>query len=183
MNAEAHIRRGRLDDAVDSYNSILKNFHLPDKELQEVHLALGQVLTNMSLLDQAERSFEHAASVRAETPLPHYCLGVVHTKQGRFDDALKSYETALFFDPSFFPAIHNIGSLYIILDKMDQARYYFQVCVSLRRLFAARGPLTPPPSRFVFRLVRLGWTACGKLTPTPSPRRKRTCRCHKCCGG
>ncbi len=67
--------------------------------------------------------------------LPHFFLGVVFTKQGRFSDALHEYETALFYHPSFFPAIHNMGSLHIILGNMDQALYFFEcvgVAISLR---------------------------------------------------
>ncbi len=43
VNAQAEIHTGRLDDAVESYNTILKSFALPDSEAYEIHLALGQV--------------------------------------------------------------------------------------------------------------------------------------------
>ncbi len=43
VNAQSQIHRGRLDDAVASYTSVLDGFRLPDSAAYEIHLALGQV--------------------------------------------------------------------------------------------------------------------------------------------
>lgn len=43
VNARSYIDIGRLDDAIESYNTVIEKFRLPDKEALDVHLALGQV--------------------------------------------------------------------------------------------------------------------------------------------
>jgi tetratricopeptide (TPR) repeat protein len=62
--------------------------------------------------------------------LPHFFLGVVHAKQGRFDAAVASYETALALDPRFFPSLHNLGSIHFILGNSEQALHYFKAALA-----------------------------------------------------
>ncbi len=52
-------------------------------------------------------------------------------------EALSAYETTLFYEPSFFPAIHNIGSLNLIMGNTEQALYYFKA--ALERLKSKPG--------------------------------------------
>ena len=63
---QAHIERGRLDDAIDNYQRALDGYRLPPQDAQAVHLALGRVLVNMSLLTQAQRSFNLAAGIKVQ---------------------------------------------------------------------------------------------------------------------
>ena len=64
VSAQAEIHTGRLDDAVESYNTILKSFALPDSEAYEIHLALGQVRTR----------FRSVAVVVLSGGTPRWCL-------------------------------------------------------------------------------------------------------------
>lgn len=137
VNAQASIHRGKLDDAVDSYTAVIDKFRLRDRDAMNVHLALGQVFINMSLLEQADATFHKASLINSSSPLPHYFLAVVATKQGHFDTALSRYEAALFFDHSFFPALHNVGALHLLLGNTDQALYYFKVALDRLRLLPA----------------------------------------------
>jgi tetratricopeptide (TPR) repeat protein len=106
----------------------------------------------MSLLEQAESTYIKASQVcrcaddnpdnasnfagvsvqiNASSHLPHFFLGVVHTKQGRFDAAITAYEHALVLDPRFFPSLHNLGSVHFILGNNDQALFYFKAALDL----------------------------------------------------
>lgn len=129
-------------------------------------MALGRVLVDMSLLEEARRSFLFAASIRhnqvggrvpgtAEcitTPPPprppshahprhahctlpslppscilqhiaHYWLGVVAAKRGLFDEAKDALQNALFYNPSYFPAMLNLGGLLIVQGYLEQGLY------------------------------------------------------------
>ena len=53
--------------------------------------------------------------------LSHFFLGIVNTKQGRFDDAISNYEVAVFYNPQFFPAVMNLGSVNLIAGHVRAA--------------------------------------------------------------
>ena len=56
-------------------------------------------------------------------------MGVVLTKQGRFTEALTEYEAALEREPRFFPALHNIGSLNLLLGNTEVALAQFKAAL------------------------------------------------------
>ncbi len=48
-------------------------------------------------------------------------------EQGKFDDAILQLKLALVHNPMLAPAYHNIGSCYLITNRFDSARAYFEI--------------------------------------------------------
>lgn len=55
--------------------------------------------------------------------IAHYWLGVVAAKRGLFDEAKDALQNALFYNPSYFPAMLNLGGLLIVQGYLEQGLY------------------------------------------------------------
>ena len=75
------------------------------------------------------RCTQIAPQINSSSHLPHFFLGVVYTKQGRFPEAVTAYESSLFLDNAFFPSIHNLGSLQLLMGNNDLALHYFKAAL------------------------------------------------------
>jgi tetratricopeptide (TPR) repeat protein len=129
--AELHVQAGRLADAGDSYSYVLANYALDDLAAAPVHLALGNVLSNMSRPAEAEASYLQAGTSRKYAHLAYYSLGLLHTRTGRTEDAVQALETALFFRPAFFAAMHALGSLHIIRGHVEKGLRLYDASLQL----------------------------------------------------
>ncbi len=56
--------------------------------------------------------------IHPKSHLAHYFLGIVNTKQGRFEEAIANYEVAVFYNAQFFPAVLNLGSVNLLAGKV-----------------------------------------------------------------
>lgn len=179
LEAENHLSRGRRGEAVNYYKTVLRKYHLPEHDQFEIHMTLGAIFTNMSQLEEAEVSFQYAASacaqmqaklahdrwdVRGGPPpdnvpttwdphahLPQFALGVVFTKQGRFEEAIEAYERALFIRPDFFPALSHLGALHFLRGQRDLAWYFIRSAV--RKWFEGHEGGQVPTLRSLIRQV------------------------------
>lgn len=61
----------------------------------------------------------------------HFSLGVVHTKAGNTERAIKHYEKAIDLNPEHKNALFNLASLCESIDQKDKALKYFQHIVTL----------------------------------------------------
>jgi tetratricopeptide (TPR) repeat protein len=62
----------------------------------------------------------------------HTGLGAVYYNQGRLDEAMKEFQTAVSINLSDFGAHYNIGLIYWRMDRLDDAKKEFQAALWLR---------------------------------------------------
>ena len=55
------------------------------------------------------------------TPTFYFCKGLSYSKKGSYEDAIKSYDEAIFYNPKFIRAFYNIGLTYYCLGKYKEA--------------------------------------------------------------
>ena len=128
--ADEHVRRGRLSDALRAYESVTDSYSLTGDEEAPIILAKGAVLANMSLFEPAERAFKRVAHVsRQFAHLAYFCLGLLESRRGRISDAIENYNTALFYMESFFPAIHNLGSLHLVRGQVEKGIRFYEAAL------------------------------------------------------
>ncbi len=67
-----------------------------------------------------------------DSPPAHNNLGIVYSKQGRFDEAIKEYITAIKLNPDS-PEPHNdLGNIYSKLDRFDEAVKEYTIALKLK---------------------------------------------------
>lgn len=137
--ADLLLRVGRFADAAKTYEHVISEYKLDEYDTENaapIRLTLGHIYTNMSLYESAEFEFLHAASIsRKWAPSCHYALGLLYARTGRTLDAIASMETALYYKPDFFAALHDIGSLYIVRGEINRGMHYWEE--ALESLFRA----------------------------------------------
>jgi len=67
---------------------------------------------------------------------PNYILGVFYMKQGRLDDAIKAYQTAIKLKPDYVEAYNNMGWAYINRGRLDDAIKAYQTAIKLKPDYA-----------------------------------------------
>src|SRR5262249_31931739 len=83
-------------------------------------------------LDQAERSYQTAASLAPEVAMVHVNFGACRHALGRLDDAADSFQRAIAIAPAMPEAHGNLGLVLQDLDRLPEAE------MSLRRALALR---------------------------------------------
>ncbi|WP_405239242.1 tetratricopeptide repeat protein [Lentisalinibacter orientalis] len=79
--------------------------------LSAPRIDLGIAYHRMGELKAAETELLAARALNPEHPIVHNELGIVYRKTGRFDEARRSYETALEIYPGFHYARRNLAIL------------------------------------------------------------------------
>lgn len=105
--------------------------------LNEIRLLrpdLSGTYTNLALIAEHREEYEKAEellkmALERNTKSVHVfaSLGMVYSKQGRFNDAIKAYENALSLDANYANAHNNLGVIYdLYLDNPEKAVYHFE---------------------------------------------------------
>lgn len=112
---------GRLDDALHSYQSLLR--HRPDDP--SILLRLGALYGELNQTSQAETVLSHARRLDPRNPHVHHCLGLVLEKQGKSRSAIKAFEAALDLYPGFLKAESNLANALMSEGRYDEAAKHF----------------------------------------------------------
>lgn len=85
------------------------------------HLDRGWEFAMEGDLDEARRSAERARENEGDTPEVHTLFGYIHQLEGQLDDALRSYRSALRFDPLYLDAMIRAVEVLYLLGRRDDA--------------------------------------------------------------
>lgn len=106
----SYFQEGRYQDA---YVTLQKSLEL-DARKKEVLYVIGLVHMKFDDLDKAETMFREAIDIDRDYPEAHNALGVIYTRQKRWDDAISEFQSALrnplYREPEL--AYYNLGTAY-----------------------------------------------------------------------
>ena len=77
--ATTYVHQGKLLQAVDKYNQIIRL----SPDLADAHAELGFVLTRLKKYKDAEAAYQHASQLKPDTPQILSGLGLVYLRQRR----------------------------------------------------------------------------------------------------
>ena len=149
--ANAYIKLDDMDQAIKTYQAAVKlnplddalhiklgNFYFAEKKYQEAeqeyseavkinpdavnYYSLGQAHLATGRLGDAENVFNKVKILAPENTNGAYGLGLVRSKQGRFDDAVRFFEEAIRKKHDFYDAYAEIGYAYADMGLMDDAQ-------------------------------------------------------------
>jgi tetratricopeptide (TPR) repeat protein len=92
----------------------------------EAWVNLGYVELRRGNFEQAGRDFAKARDLNQDIPAPHHALGLLADKEGRGEEAEKSYRAAIRVDPGFAPARANLARRLFARGQYEDAREQFQ---------------------------------------------------------
>ena len=163
--AEVHASLGfiRLKQAENTKNDsdyqLALNAYRQARELQPnstgILLNLGNIALKLSLLQEAKDAFSTLLSLSSnstnqkqsnpyhevlkDTPNPviaHYHLGIIASKQDKFDEAIKHYKTVLQSAPNMIETHYLIGRIYAEREQYQQAEIAYQNVIKAKPSFA-----------------------------------------------
>ena len=101
-----------------------------DPSSAEAYYGVGSAQLNLQKTAEARESFERAVKLRASYPdtLANAWnnLGLLATREGRTDEAIKCFQQALVANPDHLIALNNLGNAYRLQKKWNAARTTFE---------------------------------------------------------
>ena len=115
-------QRGYLDQAESAFQRASRD----DPSSAEALYGIGSVYLNQGKNAAARETFERAVKLTANYPdtLPDAWnnLGVIATREGRVDDAVKVFQEGLRLNPRHLLSLDNLGNAYRLQKRWDDAR-------------------------------------------------------------
>ncbi len=127
----------RLDPYRDDSHNKLGNLYFaenrPEEATKEYEAAvelnpdatnfftLGQAYLNTDRLSEAETIFNKVDRMMPQDPAGKYGLGLIYSKQERYEDAIRMFKEAVAKKDDFYDAYAEMGYAYADLGEMDQA--------------------------------------------------------------
>jgi len=119
-------QRGYYEQAAVSFQSALRD----DPTNAEAYYGLGSAQLNQQKTAAARGSFERAVKARASYPdttaNAWNNLGLIATREGRTDEAVRCFQEALHSSPDHLIALENLGNAYRLQKDWDKARQTFE---------------------------------------------------------
>ncbi len=86
------------------------------------YINLGNGYALQGKLKEAAESYNKAAAIEPNNPLPIYSLGVLAEQQDKFQEALSLYQRSVRLDPKFEDGYFNLAAMYANLKRFDEAK-------------------------------------------------------------
>ena len=121
---DTHIQLGNLLYANERFGEASKEY------AQAVNLnpsasnyyTLGQGYLASGDYGKAETQFDRVLSLSPSEPAGNHGLGLTYSKMGRYEDALRQFQTAIGKDSKFYEAYAEMGYAYADLGMMEEAQ-------------------------------------------------------------
>jgi Tfp pilus assembly protein PilF len=122
---EICLRVGKTEDAEIAFRRVLEL----DPYATEAHNALGSVYDRLGRKAEAEKEFK-AALADPAYPTPekvHLNLGLLYSSQGRNEEAIDSFRTAVSINPKYYRGHFELASILDRVGKVDEAVREYEV--------------------------------------------------------
>lgn len=117
---------------------LIAHMVLPGSETDEISDAYANGLAAASRFEDAVSVLSAWTLDYPDDPRPHYRMGRLHEHSQRWQEAERSYLSAIELNEDFYPAWYALGRSYTMSRKMDQALEAYSRCLSSIRPHAAK---------------------------------------------
>ncbi len=124
-------QRGYFDQAAASFRLALRD----DPSSAEALYGLGSACLSQQKTSEARESFERATKLRSSYPgtieNAWNNLGLLATREGRLDEAIRCFQKVLQLSPDHPIALNNLGNAFRVEKRFDEARQTFERALAL----------------------------------------------------
>src|SRR5207253_1745123 len=120
----------RPDSAIAAFQQALEN----DDRSPAIYAVLADAYLIQYDSSHAPESLEAARSAarRADSPQPHFTLGVLYFRMGRPSEALPELQQATRFAPAHPDAFSSLGAVLILLERYGEAENALRKAIEIR---------------------------------------------------
>ena len=116
---------------VEAKKANLKALNISPKD-PEIHLCLGNNLSQLGDFEGAESSYKKAISLKPDYVQAYFNLGFILKKMQRFDEAVSIYEKFIEFNPNLALGYNSLGLTFKELGQIEKAILYFKKAITLK---------------------------------------------------
>jgi tetratricopeptide (TPR) repeat protein len=98
--------------------------------------ALSRVLFRMGRMEECRELLDRIVPAEEDLALYHFVLGNTHLVQGNWGTAASHYEISLRAEPSFLPALNNLGIAAARENRSQEAERLFSSAISLHPVYS-----------------------------------------------
>jgi tetratricopeptide (TPR) repeat protein len=131
--------RTRPDQAVRDAEDIIATFEVSDPNVLVAYILKGDDFAQQARYEEAKEMFRRAIRLNRNAWIPHNRLGLLLLRQGKFDDALKQFETVVRINPKSAEGYVNMGAALVQIAKtstnearLADARQKYERAIELR---------------------------------------------------
>jgi tetratricopeptide (TPR) repeat protein len=129
---KAYQLKAKIYDVLKREDSALKYRYIYAVKYEHDHetwQSLGVTFMEMNKYEKAEQCIDKAIKIEGSATLWNY-LGVIQTRNSKFEDALYSFQNAFSADSSRMNITFNLGYAYLLLDSLDMSERYFLLAMT-----------------------------------------------------
>ena len=123
--------RDQITAAQNALASLAKNPATTKTALSEEYGRLGELYHAYSLTAAARDSYLKANQLAPKDFRWIYLLGKLDQTEGRFDDAIRRYQTARTLRPDYVATVVNLGNIFLELNRLEDARESFSAALEI----------------------------------------------------
>ena len=132
-----HIFSGTKFANEKKYKEAAREFRVAlgiDPDHAEANLLLGLTLANTGELEEAVQYSRKAVALKPSYA-GYYNLALIHSNQGRYDEAIEAYRQALELNPKSYQAWHQLGKVHSTTLEFEKAIEAYQKAAGLNPKF------------------------------------------------
>lgn len=126
---EAYLELGRLYQGKSEFENAIRSYKAAITINPQDGMAYNRLAYSYEAIhdiEKAEWAVNQYVRLAPDEANPYDTRGDIYARSGRHDEAILSYQIALEKKPGFFPAMQNLGHMYVFKRDYARARRYYR---------------------------------------------------------
>jgi len=134
LQGEKLLESGLIQEGVDHFNKLTQSFPTDLNAL--IGLVKGLCMSGLRpsfdlAISRVDRFMQSVPQAKTSPELSFF-IAFAQEQTGRWSDAIKNYEVCIYFNPSNFAALFNLGNIFLEIGKYPEALSRFELCCELK---------------------------------------------------